>query len=146
MPAVLLTLNLTLTLTLTLALALTLTLTLALTLTLTLSVSPAEQVHRIDAFDALRLELRIGAPLDQLITSEAIHSYAALFRFILRVQRATLALSGLWTVLHNPTAAGGGAGATTDASRGRGTLQEAHAWHVLRLHVHELRHFVSEVL
>ena len=103
-------------------------------------------MHRIDAFDALRLEFRVCAPLDEVVTSEATRSYASLFRFILRVQRATLALSGLWTRLHNPASYGAAAGAAADAAGAeRGRLQEAHAWHVLRLHVHELRHFVSEV-
>ena len=88
-----------------------------------------------------------------------------LFRFVLRVQRAILALGALWTKLHTPadlphmhgygygrsgmggggSFGGGGDGGGGGGERREGALEEAHAWHLLRLHVHELRHFVSGV-
>ena len=106
----------------------------------TSGASPEELRHRIGAFDALRLELPIPAPLDAIINAKAMDQYANLFRLILRVRRAAAALSAIWTTLqheHKPH--------DSQGRQGRGDLEEAHAWHLLRLHVHELRHFVNGV-
>ena len=106
----------------------------------TSGASPEELRHRIGAFDALRLELPIPAPLDAVISAKAMDQYANLFRLILRVRRAAAALSAIWTTLqheHKPH--------DSQGRQGRGDLEEAHAWHLLRLHVHELRHFVNGV-
>jgi hypothetical protein len=106
----------------------------------TSGASPEELRHRIGAFDALRLELPIPAPLDAVISAKAMDQYANLFRLILRVRRAAAALSAIWTTLqheHKPH--------DHHDHQGRGDLEEAHAWHLLRLHVHELRHFVNSM-
>lgn len=66
--------------------------------------------------------------------SAAQDGYIALWRFVVRVQRATLALSSLWISLNNSSSGGAAAAAS---------LANAQAWHVLRIHVHELRFFVS---
>ena len=110
---------------------------------------PAALVHRIDAFDCLRLCLRTPEGLQSVITPQNIASYEEIQRFVMRTQRAVVALSSLWTRLHDRQDEArryrSGAAAMDRVGRNSSGLAQAHAWHVLRLHIHELRHFVSGV-
>ena len=58
-------------------------------------------------------------------------AYRSLHRFVVRAQRASLAVGALWARLHR----------RSDVS----DLSNAHAWHALRLHVRELGNFVGLV-
>ena len=102
----------------------------------------ASLVHRIDALDCVRLHLPVPPPLTRLLTPTSMAAYQQVLALVLRTQRATDALGELWTRLRcrAPSAVEPRRG-SADAS----VLAAAHAWHVLRLHVSELRHFVNLV-
>ena len=93
-------------------------------------------MHRIDAFDCLCLDLPAPSPLDQVLTADTVEGYRAIHRFVMRAQRAADALGALWRRLREVH----GMRSAPDAG-----LATAHAWHMLRLHVSELRHFVGLV-
>ena len=102
--------------------------------------SPWELVHHIDAFDGISLELPVPPPLDKLLTPQSMYAYRAIHRLLLKTERACDALSALWMRLRKPSPNERG-----NADNVEPQFSGAHAWHALRLHVHELRHFASLV-
>ena len=103
---------------------------------------PSELLHRVDALDCLCLDLPVDSPLTDILTPEVMGGYRHIHRFVMRAQRASDALGALWRRLRSSAAPERRGGRATTKRAG---LSTAHAWHMLRLHVRELRHFVGLV-
>ena len=87
----------------------------------------------MDAFDHLRLTLEVPSPLDEIVDGASLSRLNAVFLFLLRLKRAAGSVRSLWRTLH----------ATRAPPRESANVAAAHALHQMRLHVHELGHFVS---
>jgi hypothetical protein len=87
--------------------------------------------------------MAVGAPLDSIVDARGMEVYEEVFRSVVRVRRASAALSDVWGLLnsHEGVLAASSVGGAPASSQ----LAVDHATHLLRLHVHELRHFVGGV-
>lgn len=110
--------------------------------------------HRIDAWDDLSLHIPLTPPMDVLVDAAATESYRRLFSFNLRVVRASRTLHVLYAALserERQRGSGEGGGGSVGGSVGGGVgggsaavlRRPPRALHMLRLHMHELGHFVQ---
>ena len=88
--------------------------------------------HRIDAFDAVNLSMGVPPRLQAVIDTT---QYVPVFRFVLRLRRASLALRTLWHDVRRAQASD----MRPASERHRAVT---HAMHALRLHARARSHFV----
>ena len=103
----------------------------------------AHGAGRRDAAEALVLNFELPAPVDLLVDGAAMDQYSRIFRFLLRLRRAALALRALWSHLQKLPLGGGGDGGG-GAAHPRAAAADA-ATHALRLHVHDVSAFVRSI-
>lgn len=60
---------------------------------------PALHLPAYDGWDGLALEYSLAWPLHLLLTPDVMAQYGALFRFLLRLKRASAELDAAWTAL-----------------------------------------------